>query len=96
MDVPSLGVQLELQLPAYAKTIATQDLSCVCDLHHSSWQCQILNPLSKARDRTQILMDISWIGFHCTTMGISAGSYLFTSQRCNPLLHLCGVNIIPS
>ena len=26
-------------------------------LHHSSWQCQILNPLSKARDRTCIFMD---------------------------------------
>ena len=26
------------------------------DLHHSSWQLQILNPLSKARDRTQNLM----------------------------------------
>ena len=25
------------------------DLSCICDLHHSSWQCQILNPPSKAR-----------------------------------------------
>ena len=26
------------------------DLSHVCDLHHSSWQRQILNPLSEARD----------------------------------------------
>ena len=31
--------------------------SCVCDLHHSSWQRLILNPLSEARDRTRILMD---------------------------------------
>ena len=28
-------------------------------LHHSSQQRQILNPLSKARDRTRILMDTS-------------------------------------
>ena len=28
------------------------DLSQVCDLHHSSGQCWILNPLSETRDRT--------------------------------------------
>ena len=28
----------------------------ICNLHHSSRQCQILNPLSKARDRTLNLM----------------------------------------
>ena len=33
MEVPRLGVQSELQLPAFAT--ATQDSSCVCDLHHS-------------------------------------------------------------
>ena len=36
MEVPRLGVNLELQLPAYARATATQDPSCVCDLHHSS------------------------------------------------------------
>ena len=29
----------------------------------------ILNPLSKARDRTHNVMVPSWIHFHCTTMG---------------------------
>ena len=29
-----------------------QDLSNICDLYHGSWQCQILNPLSEARDQT--------------------------------------------
>ena len=57
MEVSRLGVQLELQLQAY--TIATQDPSWVCDLHHSSWECQILNPLSEARDQTCVLMVIS-------------------------------------
>ena len=33
------------------------DLSCVCDLHHSSRQRWILKPLSEARDQTHILMD---------------------------------------
>ena len=28
-------------------------------LHHSSWQCQIFNPLSEARDQTCILMGTS-------------------------------------
>ena len=55
-EVPRLGVQQELQLPAYTTTTATSDPNCVCNLHHSSWQCWILNPLIKARDQTQNLM----------------------------------------
>ena len=51
MEVPRLGVESELLLPAYARATTTPDLNCVCDLHHSSWQRQILNPLSKARDQ---------------------------------------------
>ena len=43
MEVPSLGVKSELELPAYAT--ATRDPSHICDPRHSSWQCQILNPL---------------------------------------------------
>ena len=35
--------------------------SRVSDLHHSSQQHQILNPLSGARDRTHNLMVPSWI-----------------------------------
>ena len=50
MEVPRLGVQLELQLPACITTTAMQDLSCVCSLHRSSWQHLIPNPPSKARD----------------------------------------------
>ena len=30
--------------------------SKICDLYHSSRQCQMLNPLSKARDQTRNLM----------------------------------------
>ena len=47
----------------------SQNLSRVCDLHHSSWQCQILNPLSGARYQTGNLVVPSQICFHCTTMG---------------------------
>ena len=68
MEVPRLGVNLELQLLAYATAIATQDPSHVWDLHHSSGHCWILNPLSKARDHTWNLMVTSRIHFCCTTM----------------------------
>ena len=33
MEVPCLGIKLELQLPAFTTATAMQDLSCVCDLH---------------------------------------------------------------
>ena len=77
MGVPRLGVDSELQLPAYAIATATPDLSHICDLHHSCQQRQIPNPLSKARDRTHILMDTSRIRFHCTTMGAPVIFFVF-------------------
>ena len=40
---------------------ATPDPSCICDLHCSSWQQWILNPLNEARDWTRILMDTRWV-----------------------------------
>ena len=36
----------------YATATAMPDLSCICGLCHSFWQCWILNPLSEARDQT--------------------------------------------
>ena len=57
MEVPGLGVKSELQLPAYTTATAAQDPSPICDLHHSSQQPWILNPLSEARDQTCILTD---------------------------------------
>ena len=38
MEVPSLGVESELQPPAYTTATARWDLSLICDLHHSSRQ----------------------------------------------------------
>ena len=61
MECPKLGVESELQLLAYTTATTTQDQSHVCDLHHSSRQCWILNPLSGARDQTCILMDTSQV-----------------------------------
>ena len=50
MEGPGLGVKSELQLTAYTTASATPDPSHVCDLHHSSWQRQIPDLLSEARD----------------------------------------------
>ena len=69
MEVPRLGVELELQLPAHTTATATQDPSCVCDLHHSSRQHQIVSPLSEARDRTCNLMVPTLICFCCARTG---------------------------
>ena len=43
--------------PGLVTATATQDPSRVCNLHHSSQQCQNLNSLREARDRTHVLMD---------------------------------------
>ena len=61
VDVPRLGVCLELQLPAYAIATATPDPSHICCLHHSSQQHQILNPLSEAKNQTRNFMVPGWI-----------------------------------
>ena len=56
MEVPRLGIESELQPLAYTTATATQDLNCICDLHHSSQQYQMVNPLSEARDWAHNLM----------------------------------------
>ena len=54
MEVPRLGIDLELQLLAYTTATATQD-----------------PPLSEAKNRTHVLMDMdtSRIHFRCTAVG---------------------------
>ena len=79
MEVPRLGGKSELQLEAYTTATATRDPSCICNLHHSSWQCQILNPLMEARDRTRNLMVPSRIPFCCATVGTPG--FLSTSRQ---------------
>ena len=66
-----LGVESELLLLAYTTATATRDPSRVCDPCHSSQQCQILNPLSKIRDWTHILMDTSQV---CNPLSRSGNS----------------------
>ena len=82
MEVPRLGVKSELQPLAYTAATATPDLSHICDLLHSSQQCQILNPLNEARDRTHDLTVPSRICFHCTKTGTPPClAYLETTEK---------------
>ena len=77
MEVPRLGVESEPLLPAYTTATATQDPSHICDLHHSSRQRQIPNPLSEARGQTHNLMVPGWIHFPCTTTGTPPSSFQY-------------------
>ena len=79
MEVPSLGVKSELQVPAYTTTTVKPDPSCI--LHHSLEQCQMLNSLSKARDQTHILMDISQILILLSHNGHSVLRYIFVVEN---------------
>ena len=90
VEVPRLGVKSELQLPAY--TTAMPDLSCICNLHHSSRQRQILNPLSETRDRTRNLMDASQICFRCTAMGRELLCYYFHMN--DIFIHFKSINTV--
>ena len=77
MEVLRLGVESELQLPAYTTAIATWDPSHIQDLHHSSLQQWILNPLNEARDQTHILTDPSRVQTLLSRNGNSQVTQLF-------------------
>ena len=67
------------------------DPSCIGDLHHSSRQCQILNPPSEARDQTRHLIVPSQICFCCTLKGPPSlntfkNMLLYISKSCLLLL----------
>ena len=86
MEVPRLGVKLELQLQVYSTATAIWDPRRVRDLYHSSWQHQILHPLNEARDRICILMDTSQIQFCRATTGTPTffflvKGYLFSAHE---------------
>ena len=95
MEVPRLGVELELQLLAYTTASATQDLSHICDLHLSLQQHQILNPLSEARDWTHILREISWV-LNLLSHDGNTKSQLseMTQAKFHSELHLKGAKIL--
>ena len=77
----AIGVKSELQLLAYATSTATWDPSHICDLHHCSWQHQILYPLM----RPEIKFSSSWIPVRFLTYWATARtSYCF----CNDMKHI--------
>ena len=80
MKVSRLGAESEMPLPAYTTATATLDLSHICNLHCSPWQRWILNPLSKARDRTCVLMDTTQVHYHRDTMEMFMGLYPHISR----------------
>ena len=91
MKVPRLGIKSELQVPAYTTATTTWDPSRVYNLHHSSWQHRIHDPLSKAGDRTLNLMDTGWIRLQWATMGTP--NMLFIIHFCCLLPRIPEANI---
>ena len=67
MEVPRLGVWLELQPLVY--TTATATWNRALSVTYSSQQHQTFNPLIGVRDQTGILMDASWVCYHWATTG---------------------------
>ena len=69
MKVPRLGVELELQLPAYttAEQLGVHAVSVTYTVAHSN--ARSFNPLSEVGAQTCVFMDTSWIRFCCTTTG---------------------------
>ena len=83
MEVSRPGVESELQLWAYTTATAMLDLNHICSPHCGLQQCWILNPLSKVRDQTNILMDTMLFLIHWATTGILS-SALLTIMSSNP------------
>ena len=92
MEVPRVGVELELQLPACATATAKPDLSRVCNLYHSSRQRRILNPLGETRDRTHILMDTSWV---CNPLSHNRNSHIPKWKACWAGVRRAGTGSLP-
>ena len=87
MEVPSLGLKLELQLLAYSTATALLDANCIFDLHHSSWNTGSFNPLRKARDQTHILLDTSQI-LNLMSHNGNSQLYFYTLATNNPKVKL--------
>ena len=81
-----LAVESELLLLAYAIATAMSGPSCVCNVHYSSAQPRILNPLSKARDQTHILRDTIQILNPLSHKGNSLSQAILNSFESHTLL----------
>ena len=77
MEVPRLGVESELQLPAYTTATATRDPSCICNLYHSSRQCrmdssQVPDPLSHNGNSLPVFLSSTIFNWIIITITITA------------------------
>ena len=93
MEVSRLEIKSERQLPAYATVTATLDPSRLGDLHHSSRQPRIVNPLSKARGRTCILMDTSGVCNPLSHNGNSPPPTFFSVKNFEKMTYHCTFEI---
>ena len=78
MEVSRLVVESELQSWSYTTATETPDPSRIYDLHLSSRQGLILNPLSEARDQICILKDTSRI---CNLLSPNRNFPIFWFQK---------------
>ena len=86
MEVHMIGVESELLLPAFTAT-ATPDLSCICDLRQSSWQCQILTHWGKPGIKSTSSWILVRFLIHWTTTG-TTGRYHYWLWCSVPLANL--------
>ena len=91
MEVPRLGVESELQLPAYATAIATtmQDLSCICD-----FKPQLMATLGPSRGGMHIFMDTSHVHDLLSLYRNSAKSLLMCKVLEEGLLTIISLSIL--
>ena len=62
MYISRIGVESSQSFSCLLTPVtAIRDWSHICDLHHNSQKCQVLNPLGKARDQTWVLMDTTCV-----------------------------------
>ena len=85
MEVPRLGGESELGAASLHHSHSTSGIRATCNLHCSSGQCWILNPPSKARDRTHILLDTSQVHTPLSHNGDSLSCFLYL-KKCRDLL----------
>ena len=86
MAVPAAyrSSQARVRITSIATASATQGLSCIWDLHHSSWQHRLPDLLSKVRDWTCILMNTSQICFCCRHLFLNG-----SEEKLYVCMHVC-------
>ena len=84
-------------MPTYTTATVTADLGHVCNLHHSSQQHPILNPLIEARNQTRDFMAPSWIRFCWAMTGTLILCFFKLCSKNNRILkyiYMCSVGEI--